>query len=465
MTTNKKDYGISLFIFRRDLRLDDNTALIEALTKSEQVIPCFIIDPRQVGESNKYKGEKLLQFMYESLVDLDEALSKHNKRLFYFYGEAEQVIEKLLKEIKPGALFVNSDYTIFSQKRDAKIKSICETSKTDFVSLDDALLCPPGSVLKDNKQAYTVYTPFYRKALSSVEIRKPKTNKFTNFYSKPIKSEISDPLKKIKFKKNNQQYVSGGRTTGLQLLKSLKNLGDYKDQRNFPAVSGTSKLSPHHKFGTISIRETYHYAKKHFGQDSTFISELYWRDFFSHIAFFNPHVFKGSFRKEYDNLDWENDKRLFDFWCQGQTGFPIVDAGMRELLNSGFMHNRVRMIVASFLTKDLLISWRWGERWFAKHLLDYDPAVNNGNWQWAASTGCDAQPYFRIFNPWLQQKKFDPDCEYIKKWVPELRQFSAKQIHGLLLEKNQMPAIYPCPIVDHDIRRDDAIDMFKEVKN
>ena len=459
-----KQYTKSLFIFRRDLRLEDNTALIKALSESDKVIPCFIIDSRQVGERNKYRGEKVLQFMVESLKDLDHSLKKKGSKLYFFYGESEKVVKDLISKTKPEALFFNKDYTIFSRKRDAAIEKICAKEKVEYIECEDALLTPPGSVLKDNGTPYTVYTPFYKKAMVSVEISKPKQNKFKNFYTGSIKGSFSNPKKEIKYKATKELYTSGGRLEGQKLLRKLKALKNYKEDRNIPALDSTSGLSAHHKFGTISVRETYHAAKKLFGSQCTFISELYWRDFFTHVSYYNPHIYNGSFRKEYDKLDWENSKKLFNAWCEGRTGYPIVDAGMRELLTTGYMHNRVRMIVASFLTKDLLISWRWGERWFAKHLIDYDPAVNNGNWQWAASTGCDAQPYFRIFNPWLQQKKFDPECLYIKKWVEELKPFEAKQIHSLEKEKSQIPAIYPAPIVDHYERRDDALDMYKEVR-
>ena len=459
-----KQYIKSLFIFRRDLRLEDNTALIKALSESEQVIPCFIIDSRQISEKNKYRGEKTLQFMVESLEDLSRSLKKKGSKLYYFYGESEKVIRDLITKVKPDALYLNKDYTIFSRKRDSAIQKVCIKKTVEFIECEDALLTPPGSVLKDNGTPYTVYTPFYKKAMASVEVPKPKKNRFRNFYSGSIKGSFSNPKKEIKFKSVKKLYTSGGRKAGLKLLSKLKSLKKYKEERNIPALDVTSGLSAHHKFGTISVRETYHAAKKLFGIKCTFISELYWRDFFTHVSYYNPHVYNGSFRKEYDKLDWENSKKLFDAWCEGRTGYPIVDAGMRELLETGYMHNRVRMIVASFLTKDLLISWRWGERWFAKHLIDYDPAVNNGNWQWAASTGCDAQPYFRIFNPWLQQKKFDPECLYIKKWVAELKPFDPKQIHALEKEKSQIPAIYPAPIVDHYERRDDALDMYKEVR-
>ena len=221
---------------------------------------------------------------------------------------------------------------------------------------------------------------------------------------------------------------------------------NYEQERDFPAIKGTSGLSAHHKFGTLSVREVFQRVKENLGLSHSLIRELFWRDFFTHIGFYFPRVFSGCFYQEYDAIQWENNQKKFKAWCQAETGFPLVDAGMRELLSTGFMHNRVRMVVASFLTKDLHIDWRWGEKYFAQHLVDYDPAVNNGNWQWAASTGCDAQPYFRIFNPWRQQERFDSDCKYIKKWLPELKNIPAKKIHRRT-EVSESLCGYPAPIV------------------
>ena len=247
---------------------------------------------------------------------------------------------------------------------------------------------------------------------------------------------------------HSENALQGGRKEALHLLKNIAHLKNYKEIRNFPALAGTTHLSAHNKFGTVSIREVYQTIVKCFGKTHTLINELYWRDFFTHILYHFPHVLGEAFHKKYNDIRWENNKNFFKKWCLGMTGFPIVDAGMRELNQTGYMHNRVRMIVASFLVKDLHIDWRWGEKYFAQQLIDYDPAVNNGNWQWAASTGCDAQPYFRIFNPWRQQVQYDPDCVYIKKWLPELINISPKIIHELY--KNKMNG-YPQPLVDHAI--------------
>ncbi|MBX7066063.1 MAG: DNA photolyase family protein [Parachlamydiales bacterium] len=409
----------TLFIFRRDLRLHDNTGLIAALNSSELVIPCFIFTPDQI-EKNPYRSEKCLQFMLECLEDLEEQLKDAGGKLYYFHGDPSKIVD----DLKVDAVFVNRDYTPYSIARDKKIEAVCKKNKIEFKSFDDVLLHPPEDTLKADGKPYSIFTPYYRNA-SRLDVSKPKSSRKNNFYKKPIHSET----KKFPTTKD-KSIVKGGRTEGLKVLHRKV---DYKN-RDFPAdVRGTSHLSPYLKFTVISPREVY-YA------NSDLIRSLYWRDFFTHLAFFFPHVFGHAFHKKYDKLKWSENRAAFKKWCEGKTGFPIVDAGMRELNETGLMHNRVRMIAASFLVKDLHIDWREGEKYFAQHLIDYDPAVNNGNWQWAASTGADAQPYFRIFNPWAQQKKFDPDCEYIKKWVPELKRASAKEIHeGLASE----------PMLDH----------------
>jgi deoxyribodipyrimidine photo-lyase len=259
---------------------------------------------------------------------------------------------------------------------------------------------------------------------------------------------------------NPNIYAKGGRNEGLKILNQIQTHKNYERERDFPAIKGTTNLSAHIKFGTVSIREVYHAIKQI--DNFALLRQLYWRDFYIHIGFHFPHVFKGSFRPKYDRLDWKYDKSLFTIWCEGNTGFPIVDAGMRQLNSTGWMHNRVRMIVASFLTKDLLINWQWGERYFKEKLVDYDISVNNGNWQWAASTGCDPAPYFRIFNPWLQQKKFDPYCDYIKSFIPELRDYNPRIIHNLF-KTHPQKLNYPKPIVNHSVMREKAKLMFQTV--
>ncbi len=435
-------YTNSIFIFRRDLRLDDNTALKIAASKSKRVLLCFILDPKQT-EENDYKSQRAIDFMIEGIFDLQKQLKgKNNKRLYVFYGRPKDILKRIIPEIKAEAVFVNKDYTPFSASRDREIKEICKNENIAFESFDDYLLNPPELVLKNDNSPYVVFTPFYKKALS-LDINTPVILDNYPFYSKGL----SDNKNKLRSLYSGVgKVLSGKRNQATSILKKAGEFENYKQLKDFPSSEATTRLSPYIKFGLVSVRETYHHFKKSLGINHPLIRQLYWRDFWTYIAYHNPHVFGNSFYKKYDRIKWENNKSKFNSWGEARTGFPIVDAGMRELNETGFMHNRVRMITASFLVKDLQIDWRLGERYFAQKLVDYDPAVNNGNWQWAASTGCDAQPYFRIFNPWRQQEKFDFDCKYIKRWIPELNSYSNKEIHGIY--KNPVVG-YPRPIVEH----------------
>ncbi len=444
----------SIHIFRRDLRLEDNTALLAALEKSEEVIPCFIFDPRQV-ENNEYFSQAGFQFLITSLKELDEALKNKGSQLYIFYGKQEEILKKLFEHVD--AVFFNKDYTPFARKRDATIEELCKKHNKKCFCYDDALLNPPERVLKADGTPYTVFTPFYRVA-KEFPVDKPRENTFTNFSKTTISGQESSLLEKLNPKREGL-LVSGGRYEALKLLHDLPE--KYDESRDDPNMN-CSQLSAHHKFGTISIRESFYAGRKKYGAFSSFLRELYWRDFFTQIAYHFPQVFGHAFNKKYEEVPWSHNKKLFQAWCEGKTGFPIVDAGMRELNQTGYMHNRLRMVVASFLTKDLQIDWRLGEKYFAQQLTDYDPCVNNGSWQWAASTGCDAQPYFRIFNPWLQQKKHDPNCEYIKKWIPELKNYSPQAIHKLA-EQRPLACEYPEPIVDHSEASKATKEMFKSM--
>lgn len=454
----KSQYRLALHIFRRDLRLQDNTALIEALSSSEKVIPCFIFDSRQVDE-NTYKGEHCIQFMLNSLHELNADLQKKGSQLYFFSGIAEDIIKRLLQDDRIEAVFVNRDYTPFSLERDQHIREICQQKNVSFHCYADALLHEPEEVYKPNKQPYTIFTPFYKKA-SQLAVAAPRKNIHTNYYNGNIASANPTILDAMQ-KDSSGLAVKGGRKEALTLLKKATHYQNYKLMRDFPAEDSTTKLSAHNKFGTLSIREFYHFVATHLGTSHSLINEMYWRDFFTHITFHYPYVLGKAFQEKFAAIRWENNSSYFKAWCEGLTGFPIVDAGMRELNATGYMHNRVRMIVASFLTKDLHIDWQWGEKYFAQKLVDYDPAVNNGNWQWAASTGCDAQPYFRIFNPWLQQKKFDEDCIYIKRWVPELAHVDPKKIHSLFMDGQFVPQ-YVRPIVDHNSQSQQAKLLYKQ---
>lgn len=416
----------ALFIFRRDLRLEDNTGLIFALKNAKEVILAFILTPEQI-EHNPYRSDHCLQFMIESLEDLQEKIRAKKGKLYLFHGKPEQIVGKCIRTLHVDGVVVNRDYTPYSLQRDHKIEKMCAKHGVAFHSYDDALLVPFSETLKSDGKPYTMFTPYYKNALR-VEVPKPIRNGHMGYFSHPIAFAKEHSFFKTILPKRKVQQ-KGGRSAALAILKSLDKFSSYKRVRDFPAEEGTTHLSAHLKFTTCSTREIYHAIVDHFGEGSDLIRSLYWRDFFISIAFHFPRVFKEAFRAKFNKIRWSYDKKLFKRWCEGKTGCPIVDAGMREMNQTGFMHNRVRMIAASFLVKDLHIDWRWGEKYFAQTLIDYDPAVNNGNWQWVASTGCDAQPYFRIFNPWTQAGKFDPECRYIKQWVPELRSLSPKDIH------------------------------------
>jgi len=453
-------YKKSLFVFRRDLRLEDNTALIAALANSEAVMPAFIFDPRQIGDQ-PYKSDSIVRFMLESLIDLEDQLKTKGAKVYFFEGIAHEIIEKLLKLEEIDAVYVNRDYTPFSQKRDQVIEGVCNKNGVKLHSLDDLMLNPPESVKKNDGGVYTIYTPYLRKA-QTLPVAEPISNNFRNYYKHPIKLENREIIRSFENKNKEIAFNPGGRKEALKILKNLGEFKNYHEERNIPSLQATSKLSPHNKFGTCSIREIYQAIINKLGVDHTLIRELYWRDFFTQIGFYFPHVLGKSFHPRYDAIQWDNNPKLFKAWCEGKTGFPIVDAGMRELNQTGFMHNRVRMITASFLVKDLHIDWQWGEKYFASKLVDYDPLVNNGNWQWVASTGCDAQPYFRVFNPWLQQEKFDPKALYIKKWVLELKDAQVSAIHQIE-KKGCAFKEYPSPIVWHEGEKASALRAFRSL--
>jgi len=438
-----KPFSLSIHIFRNDLRLFDNTALIAALEQSEQVLPVFILDQAQTPDSNGFC------FLMSSLKELNEELKLKGSQLNIFKGNTTGVIAELLQEYPVEAIFINRCYAPSDLQQDEAIANVCMSRNVKVFAYADALLSEPELVRKPDGTPYTIFTPFFNKA-KQLSVSQPRVNEYRNYFSGEISLQNSEKIQPGFFTPTNTSLrLNGGRKEGEFLLKSIDNLSDYEETRNIPSIKGTSLLSAHHRFGTVSIRETYCQIADTFNEEHPLIRELYWRDFFTHIGFHFPHVFGDAFKEKYQQFEWVTSEENFSRWCTGTTGFPIVDAGMRELITTGFMHNRVRMVVASFLVKDLHIDWRLGERFFATHLLDYDPAVNNGNWQWAASTGCDAQPYFRIFNPWSQQQKFDPECIYIKKWVPELRIYSPKAIHKMA-ETPLLNSAYVQPIIKHE---------------
>jgi len=442
-------YRRAVFIFRRDLRLVDNTGLNLARTSAASVLPLFVFDPRQINHA--YFSKPGFSFLKQSVKELDTALKLQNGALLLCSGTPDKVLKTIYHKSAFDLVVFNTDYTPFSKSRDEAITTTCKELGVECIAVHDALLHPPGTVLSTTGKPYTIFTPFWKKA-ATFPVNKPSALAPGSWALLKEVEQLKLPFREQQEEKQKQQAQQGGREEGVRILTQAKRCKDYKTMRDIPSVNGTSQLSAHLKFGTISVRETYHTLRSTLGDTHPLLRQLYWRDFFTHIAYFFPHVFGHSFHKVYDAIVWSNDERAnaaFARWCNGTTGFPIVDAGLRELNATGLMHNRVRMITASFLVKDLHIDWRKGEQYFAQHLLDYDPCVNNGNWQWCASTGCDAQPYFRIFNPWLQQQRFDPDCQYIKKWVPELAQLTPKAIHQLFLQQPLDLGSYPKPIVEH----------------
>lgn len=455
----------AVFIFRRDLRLEDNTGLLTACEEFDEIIPVFCFDPRQAGrDSNDYFSENAYRFMCDSLLELDDHLRQRDSKLHVYNGQPDQLIDKLAGDRVIAGVYCNADYTPFSKKRDRQMKQACRKNGVSFQAFPDVALNEPGSVLTNAGDPYKVYTPFANKARNR-GVRKPERNNFDNFAR--IRTDYLSGRSVIEEKRPEggaKITQQGGREQATEKLRNLQNHKNYDEDREVPSIEGTTRLSAHLKFGTISPREFYWSVREELGQNHGLITEIYWRDFYLHVIYHYPEVLNEPFNDQFEKLDWNHDKDAFRRWQNGRTGFPIVDAGMRELKEVGWMHNRVRMIVASFLTKDLQIDWRWGEKHFAKHLVDYDPASNNGGWQWAASTGADAQPYFRIFNPWTQGEDYDPDCEYIKRYVPELESVDADRIHAI--EGNGVPegVDYPEPMVDHSKMYHETQDWFKEHK-
>jgi len=438
----------ALFIFRRDLRLEDNLGLLTALEKSTVVVPIFIFDPRQINPvANDYFSPPAYDFMLASLRELDAALHARGSGLQIFSGDPAQLVHSLIVNDRIDAVYINKDYTPFARTRDKTIADVCVESAVTFTRHDDLTLAPIETIRTKEDKLYTVFTPFMKNA-AGYEVPTPRKNNFSNYYSGKLKTPTSSLSDYTIDLGDRTLLLSGGRTEALTIMRNNQYLKDYKERRNLPADHGTSRLSAHHKFGTISIRESYQMAKNHSGAHCHFISELYWRDFYYYIAYHFPVVFKKSFLPWANEMEWINDEEQFKAWCLGKTGVPMVDAAMRELNKTGWMHNRSRMIVASYLTKNLLIHWQWGEKYFAQNLIDYDPAQNNGGWQWSASTGADPRP-LRIFNPYTQATNYDPEAEYIKKWLPELSAVPDSTFtDGKTQDFSQFASDYPAPLVD-----------------
>ncbi len=455
-------YKKAIFIFRRDLRLEDNKGLLYALEHSQEVLPIFIFDPRQIDKNkNPYFSKPAFSFLCRSLQELDEALKNRHSKLYIYEGIAEEVITTLIKNEGIDAVMVNKDYTPFARTRDKAISDCCEKYSVTFKRHDDLTLSPIETIRTGQEKIYTVFTPFKNTAIK-YPVKVPSKNNFSNYFTGNTKTRTVS-LDSYSRTPAAEQIVCGGRSEALAILHNNFYLKNYSTTRNLPATHGTSRLSAHHKFGTISIRETYAAVTEN-GSHNTFISELYWRDFYYYIAYHFPVVFKKSFLPWANFIKWENDKEKFTSWCNGMTGVPIVDAGMRELNTTGWIHNRSRMIVASYLSKNLLIDWRWGEQYFATKLVDYDPAQNNGGWQWSASSGADPKP-IRVFNPYTQASKYDPEAAYIKHWVKELNDVPDESLtNGKTINFNTFHPNYPAPLVDQKESYHRALETYKQAK-
>ena len=425
---------LNLFWFRRDLRLIDNHGLYEALQSELPVLPIFIFDTN-ILDKLENKEDKRVDFIFQALEKLNEYLEKQGKSIQIFYGKPLEIYENLSQQYEIGNVFCNEDYEPYAIKRDQEIKDFLASKNINFYQFKDQVIFQKDEITKADGKPYTVYTPYSKQWLLKFNDQnleffasEKKLENLLNIEKQNI------TLENIGFKKTN--YLFENPKINLEILEK------YHETRNSPTKE-TSQMSVHLRFGTISTRKLVKLASEL--NDNTYLKELIWREFFMQILWHFPKVVHHSFKEKYDNIAWENNEELFQKWCEGKTGYPIVDAGMRELNETGLMHNRVRMVCASFLTKHLLTDWRIGEAYFAEKLMDYDLSANNGNWQWSAGSGCDAAPYFRVFNPEEQQKKFDPKFIYIKKWVKEFG-----------------TSAYPKPIIEHKFARERALKRYKE---
>jgi deoxyribodipyrimidine photo-lyase len=424
---------ISVFWFRRDLRLKDNRGLYHALLSGYPVLPVFVFDTN-ILEKLQHKDDARVTFIVRALLKLKAELEEWGSSLRVFHAKPADAFRELIRDYDVQAVYANKDYEPYARTRDKEVALMLEEAGAEFHLLKDQVIFEEDEIVKDNGEPYTVFTPYSRKwkqMLKEADVSPVSSEKLEAGYIK-VSSFDFPCLNSLGFEKSSIEappaVISG---------KIIKN---YAAVRDYPAVEGTSRLGVHLRFGTISIRELVQKAEE---LSEVFLNELVWREFFTAVLWHFPHVEHSAFKTKYNYISWRNNEEEFERWCRGETGYPMVDAGMRQLNATGFMHNRVRMVTAGFLVKHLLIDWRWGEAYFAERLLDFDLASNNGNWQWAAGTGCDAAPWFRIFNPETQQKKFDPDDEYVKKWLPEWG-----------------TAKYPEPVVDHREARVRALKAF-----
>jgi deoxyribodipyrimidine photo-lyase len=426
--------SINIFWFRRDLRLEDNAGLYHALNGGIPVLPIFIFD-KNILHRLENKSDRRVTFIYRELQKINDELLQFNSSLKIINDTPVAAIEKLLKKYSVKAIYTNRDYEPYATKRDAKIEILCIKYGVQFISFKDQVIFETNEIVKDDRSPYTIFTPYSKKwklKFSESKIQSCDTNKYFNNF---LKQKFSLPsLNSIGFKKN-ETFLPGPQIDKTTIL-------NYHHHRDFPFPGETSRVSMHLGFGTISIRKL---VMKEGALNEKYLNELIWREFLMQVLWHFPGNETKPFKKKYENIQWRNNEDEFEKWCRGETGFPIVDAGMKELNETGFMHNRVRMVVANFLTKILLIDWRWGEAYFAEKLTDFELSSNNGNWQWAAGCGCDAAPYFRIFNPFTQAERFDPGYKYISKWIPRFNR-------GKYLEL----------MIDFNSARKNALQFFKK---
>ena len=471
----KVRYPRTLFWFRRDLRHIDNAGLYRALKSGAAVYCVFVFDTEILDRLNK-PYDRRIEFILESLKPLQAALRQAGGDLIVRHGRARTEIPTLAKELGVDAVFANEDYEPVAIARDGQVRHDLDLIGIAFHSVKDQVVFAKDEVLTQMGKPFSVFTPYknaWLKKLSPFYLRPYPSEDYLDHLAKPEQASALPTLEDLGFAPTNlkELQIPPGMEGAAEMLDEfLEHIGNYTEARNFPAVRGVSYLSVHNRFGTISIRKLAQRAhERRSGGADTWLSELIWRDFYFQILFHFPHSAEFCFKPEYEALKWHNDKDLFSAWCEARTGYPIIDAAMRQINSSGYMHNRLRMIVASFLTKDLLIDWRWGERYFATHLNDFDLSANAGGWQWAASTGCDAQPYFRIFNPTNQSEKFDPQGKFIRRYLPELAQVPVQYLHAPWtmppLEQQAAGCVigtdYPAPIVDHAGARERALEMYK----
>jgi len=468
-----------IHLVHRAMRIQDNTSLITQMKVHEKVLVIFIFTPEQISpKKNKYFSNNSVQFMIESLHELSQDVKKNGGKLLFFHGDTMKVLKSIHKNQPIESISFNYEYTPYGRERSENINKWAKTKDIIIYEQEDYILFDllGGDTNKKDNTSYLVYTPYMRHLTGELDVREvDKFNSFDFMKGKELENNkyILDEKEIDDFYIDNPNInVHGGRSNTLKILKKISNYKDYSKERD-DMTYRTTMLGASNKFGTCSIREVYYTILDKLGKNSGLIRELIWRDFYMNVTHHFPHVLKGmvsgkniSYRKEYDNIKWSYNKEHFRKWSEGITGFPIVDACMKEMNTTGFMHNRGRMIVANFFTKDLHLDWRMGEMYFATKLCDYDPSSNSGGWMWCTGNGTDAQPWFRIFNPWSQQEKFDSDCIYIKKWLPELKDVPNKDIHNWYkpeIHKKHLSenVDYYAPMVEHDEERKETLKIYK----